>query len=189
MFLIVSSDSLIAPYHPETLVLRGRHSYEIEANWKLVSENYHECYHCPLIHPEICQVSNPSSGDNHSLPGAWVGYLSTFAYMIAFYQTYTFIGDHVRQTHGAGAWLGGTISLAYGIGFGVGWLAAVAAAGLDVAAAQAVLDAIAADASPVTLTPFKKINAATADAPAMNLPSKWTVETSNSKPLRPAKYT
>ena len=54
------------------------------------------------------------------LPGAWVVYLSTFAYMIAFYQTYTFIGDHVRQTHGAGAWLGGTISLAYGIGFGVG---------------------------------------------------------------------
>ena len=54
------------------------------------------------------------------LPGAWVGYLSTVAYMIAFYQTYTFIGDHVRQTHGAGAWLGGTISLAYGIGFGVG---------------------------------------------------------------------
>lgn len=54
------------------------------------------------------------------LPGAWVGYISTFAYMIAFYQTYTFIGDHVRQTHGAGAWLGGTISLAYGLGFGLG---------------------------------------------------------------------
>ncbi|PZF75440.1 hypothetical protein DK847_18150 [Aestuariivirga litoralis] len=54
------------------------------------------------------------------LPGAWTGYLATFAYMIAFYQTYTFIGDHVRQTHGAGAWLGGTISLAYGVGFGLG---------------------------------------------------------------------
>lgn len=54
------------------------------------------------------------------LPGAWTGYLATFAYMIAFYQTYTFIGDHVRQTHGAGAWLGGTISLSYGLGFGVG---------------------------------------------------------------------
>jgi len=54
------------------------------------------------------------------LPGAWVGYISTFAYMIAFYQTYTFIGDHVRQAHGAGAWLGGTISLAYGTGFGLG---------------------------------------------------------------------
>jgi predicted MFS family arabinose efflux permease len=54
------------------------------------------------------------------LPGAWVGYLATFAYMIGFYQTYTFIGDHVRQLHGAGAWLGGTISLAYGLGFGFG---------------------------------------------------------------------
>lgn len=59
-------------------------------------------------------------GDVLRLPGAWTGYLSTFAYMIAFYQTYTFIGDHVRQTHGAGAWLGGSISLAYGIGFGLG---------------------------------------------------------------------
>ncbi len=40
--------------------------------------------------------------------------------MIAFYQTYTFIGDHVRQLHGVGAWLGGAISLAYGLGFGAG---------------------------------------------------------------------
>jgi predicted MFS family arabinose efflux permease len=55
-----------------------------------------------------------------SLPGAWAGYAATFAYMIGFYQTYTFIGDHVRQLHGAGAWLGGTISLSYGLGFGVG---------------------------------------------------------------------
>ena len=66
-------DSLVAPYRPESLVLRARHSYEIAANWKLVSENYHECYHCPLIHPELCQVSVPTSGDNFELPGAWVG--------------------------------------------------------------------------------------------------------------------
>ena len=43
------------------------------ANWKVVTENYHECYHCPLIHPELCQVSPPSSGANFDLPGAWVG--------------------------------------------------------------------------------------------------------------------
>lgn len=54
------------------------------------------------------------------LPGAITGYLATFAYMICFYQTYTFIGDHVRHLHGAGAWLGGSISLAYGLGFGTG---------------------------------------------------------------------
>lgn len=66
-------DELVAPYRPEDLVLGGRRSYEIAANWKLVAENYHECYHCPLIHPELCRVSDPSSGDNHRLPGAWVG--------------------------------------------------------------------------------------------------------------------
>ncbi|MCB1377776.1 MAG: MFS transporter [Alphaproteobacteria bacterium] len=56
------------------------------------------------------------------LPGASIGFLATFAFMIAFYQTYTFIGDHVRQLHGAGAWLGGAISLTYGVGFGTGVL-------------------------------------------------------------------
>ncbi|MBI1376273.1 MAG: Rieske 2Fe-2S domain-containing protein [Frankiales bacterium] len=66
-------DELVGPYRPEDLVLRARHTYEIAANWKLVSENYHECYHCPLIHPELCRVSVPTSGDNLTLPGAWVG--------------------------------------------------------------------------------------------------------------------
>jgi len=64
---------LVAPYAPERLHLRARHTYEIAANWKIVCENYHECYHCPLIHPELCQVSPPTSGDNYDLPGAWVG--------------------------------------------------------------------------------------------------------------------
>jgi predicted MFS family arabinose efflux permease len=53
--------------------------------------------------------------------------IATFAYMIAFYQTYTFIGDHVRHLHGAGAWLGGLIACSYGAGFGAamafdGWI-------------------------------------------------------------------
>ncbi len=39
----------------------------------MVAENYHECYHCPLIHPELCAVSPPDSGDNYDLPGSWVG--------------------------------------------------------------------------------------------------------------------
>lgn len=55
-----------------------------------------------------------------SLPGAITGYAATFSYMIGFYQTYTFIGDHVRLLHGTGAWLGGAISLSYGVGFGAG---------------------------------------------------------------------
>ncbi|HVH94274.1 MAG TPA: aromatic ring-hydroxylating dioxygenase subunit alpha [Nocardioidaceae bacterium] len=64
---------LVAPYAPESLVLTDRHTYEVAANWKVVAENYHECYHCPLIHPELCQISPPDSGENYDLPGAWVG--------------------------------------------------------------------------------------------------------------------
>ena len=30
--------------------------YEVEANWKIVVENYNECLHCPQIHPELVQV-------------------------------------------------------------------------------------------------------------------------------------
>jgi Rieske 2Fe-2S family protein len=66
-------EPLIAAYAPESLVVVARQSYEVAANWKLVVENYHECYHCPLIHPELCQVSPPTSGDNFHLAGAWVG--------------------------------------------------------------------------------------------------------------------
>ncbi|HSV40405.1 MAG TPA: SRPBCC family protein [Nocardioidaceae bacterium] len=65
--------SIVAPYAPAELVLADRHTYEVAANWKVIAENYHECYHCPLIHPELCQVSPPDSGDNYDLPGAWVG--------------------------------------------------------------------------------------------------------------------
>ena len=65
--------SLLDPYDVASLALADRHTYEVAANWKVVAENYHECYHCPLIHPELCQVSPPTSGDNYDLPGAWVG--------------------------------------------------------------------------------------------------------------------
>jgi Rieske 2Fe-2S family protein len=66
-------DGIVAPYSPEMLSLRVAHTYELAANWKVIAENYHECYHCPLIHPELCQVSPPTSGDNYDLPGSWVG--------------------------------------------------------------------------------------------------------------------
>jgi Rieske 2Fe-2S family protein len=64
---------IVEPYRPARLALAERHTYEVAANWKVIAENYHECYHCPLIHPELCQVSPPTSGDNYDLPGAWVG--------------------------------------------------------------------------------------------------------------------
>ncbi|MFB9837653.1 SRPBCC family protein, partial [Actinoallomurus acaciae] len=65
--------TLVEPYGPERLALAARHEYDVRANWKVIVENYHECYHCPLIHPELCAVSPPASGDDNALPGAWVG--------------------------------------------------------------------------------------------------------------------
>ena len=64
---------LLAPYDAGALVLADRHTYEVQANWKVIAENYHECYHCPLIHPELCEVTPPDSGENYQRPGAWIG--------------------------------------------------------------------------------------------------------------------
>jgi Rieske 2Fe-2S family protein len=30
--------------------------YAIDANWKVLAENYNECYHCAGVHPELCDV-------------------------------------------------------------------------------------------------------------------------------------
>lgn len=30
--------------------------YEVAANWKVLCENYNECYHCGPVHPELCSI-------------------------------------------------------------------------------------------------------------------------------------
>jgi len=30
--------------------------YEVAANWKIICENYNECYHCGGVHPELCTI-------------------------------------------------------------------------------------------------------------------------------------
>jgi Rieske 2Fe-2S family protein len=66
-------EDLAAGHQLERLQIAATHTYELAANWKLVLENYHECYHCPQIHPQLCRVSPPTSGQNFDRPGAWVG--------------------------------------------------------------------------------------------------------------------
>jgi Rieske 2Fe-2S family protein len=64
----------IGRWAPERLVAAASHSYEMAANWKLPVENYQECFHCPAIHPELCVVSPPNSGDNSERhAGLWIG--------------------------------------------------------------------------------------------------------------------
>lgn len=30
--------------------------YDVNANWKVLLENYNECYHCAGVHPELCKI-------------------------------------------------------------------------------------------------------------------------------------
>lgn len=62
----------LGPYEPERLRVAARHTYEIRANWKLIHENYQECYHCSEIHPELCRVTPPDSGYSIEITGLYV---------------------------------------------------------------------------------------------------------------------
>lgn len=41
---------------PETLKFAGRLTFNIQANWKNVVDNFQECYHCPATHPALVQL-------------------------------------------------------------------------------------------------------------------------------------
>lgn len=43
-------------YRVEDLELGRRITYDVKANWKLIIENFMECYHCATIHPELTEV-------------------------------------------------------------------------------------------------------------------------------------
>ena len=31
-------------------------TYDVACNWKVIAENYNECYHCAPVHPELCDL-------------------------------------------------------------------------------------------------------------------------------------
>jgi Rieske 2Fe-2S family protein len=66
-------DARLEPYRLDRLVVTTAHEYEVAANWKLAVENYHECYHCTSLHPQLCLVSPPDSGTMYASTGLWIG--------------------------------------------------------------------------------------------------------------------
>ncbi|GGS54854.1 aromatic ring-hydroxylating oxygenase subunit alpha [Streptomyces violaceus] len=46
----------IERYDVESLEVGRRIVYDVKANWKLIIENFMECYHCATIHPELTDV-------------------------------------------------------------------------------------------------------------------------------------
>jgi Rieske 2Fe-2S family protein len=43
-------------YPLSELRVAKRIEYDVAANWKVMLENYNECYHCGPVHPELCQL-------------------------------------------------------------------------------------------------------------------------------------
>ena len=50
-----------------------RIEYDVAANWKLIFENYSECYHCPGVHPQLQRVSPYDSAENDLREGPFLG--------------------------------------------------------------------------------------------------------------------
>jgi Rieske 2Fe-2S family protein len=46
----------LARYRVGELAVGARRTYDVAANWKIVVENYHECLHCPTVHPELVKI-------------------------------------------------------------------------------------------------------------------------------------
>jgi Rieske 2Fe-2S family protein len=47
--------------------------YDLACNWKLIFQNYSECYHCPLVHPQLDKLSPSDSGRNDLSEGPILG--------------------------------------------------------------------------------------------------------------------
>ena len=52
----LGSVAALDAYGTEGLGLGRRIRYDVAANWKLIVENFMECYHCATIHPELTTV-------------------------------------------------------------------------------------------------------------------------------------
>lgn len=60
--------------HPlgDLQLVRRKH-FEIQANWKLVAENFMEYYHLPSVHPELCNISGFDNHHRYQGPGMYTG--------------------------------------------------------------------------------------------------------------------
>ena len=55
------------------LVTARRIEYDVQANWKLLFQNYSECYHCSPVHPALVKLSPATSGENDLFDGPFLG--------------------------------------------------------------------------------------------------------------------
>lgn len=69
----------LRPWGLAALRSGGRTEDEVGANWKLLTENNSDCYHCPLVHPEFNARANYNSTENDRTEGILQGGYQTFS--------------------------------------------------------------------------------------------------------------
>ena len=47
--------------------------YHVQANWKLIFQNYSECYHCPTVHPTLNRLTPYKGSSNDVISGPILG--------------------------------------------------------------------------------------------------------------------
>ncbi|MFI7586403.1 aromatic ring-hydroxylating dioxygenase subunit alpha [Spongisporangium articulatum] len=52
----LGEENAIGDWKIDSLTVGHRIEYDVRANWKLLIENFMECYHCATIHPELTEV-------------------------------------------------------------------------------------------------------------------------------------
>ena len=62
-----------ARYNLPALRAARRITYDVRANWKLLVQNYSECYHCAPVHPTLAKLTPPTSGENDLIQGTVLG--------------------------------------------------------------------------------------------------------------------
>ena len=62
-----------APWQVGELLPAHHEEYDVAANWKLICQNYSECYHCPIIHPALQKLSHYRDTENDLEEGAILG--------------------------------------------------------------------------------------------------------------------
>lgn len=73
-------ESVFAPLHNKfthwnlpKLKSAKRIEYDVRANWKLIFENYSECYHCPTVHPLLAKLTPYDAAENDLYEGPFLG--------------------------------------------------------------------------------------------------------------------
>lgn len=56
-----------------TLQIAHTLEYTVQANWKLIFQNYSECYHCPTVHPDLNQQTPYKTATNDLIAGPILG--------------------------------------------------------------------------------------------------------------------